>query len=488
MARATEPTETGALNPAKSSPESLLATEPTAQPARRPRPGWLRWPRYSQNVWLLLIYTLGKGFQLSIGAVTINLYVYSLGYRQDFVGLFAGMSSIGALIMAIPAGLISDRLGRKQVMLITGLLTPLTLVATAYSTSEPALLLSSLVNGIVASFYWVTCIPMLAESVQEEQRVGVLAVNSFLLLGLGAMGSLIGGFVPEVAATILHQPSATPEPLRLGILAASLVVLLAALPLFWLRVPAKKSQQEQEKTLPASDELQALVASEEPAALAAVGEPGALAAVEELTTPAAPQTSKEQEKKRLNISRALLVLFAMLLIPDLLITFGEGIVVGLLQLFFFLKFGLRPGTLGGLFALAGLIGGLAGLCAPLLVKRWGKLRTTTSLQLISAPSMLLTGFAPWLALSASGEYVRTMLRALIEPVYAAFALEQMPERYRATLFGFYSVTWGLGYSLGPSLGGWLQVHVGLSAGFVVGALCLTAAPLLLLSFFGRRAR
>jgi hypothetical protein len=28
--------------------------------------------------------------------------------------------------------------------------------------------------------------------------------------------------------------------------------------------------------------------------------------------------------------------------------------------------------------------------------------------------------------------------------------------------------------------------VGLSAGFVVGALCLTAAPLLLLAFFGRR--
>jgi MFS family permease len=463
MPRATDPAQTDTLNSSKEASQSLLAYQPESQPARPLLPGWLHWPRFSQNVWLLLIYTLGKGFQLSIGAVTINLYVYSLGYRQDFVGLFAGMSSIGALVMAIPAGMISDRLGRKPVMLITGLLTPLTLVATAYSTSEPALLLSSFVNGIVASFYWVTCIPMLAESVREEQRVGVLAVNSFLLLGLGAMGSLIGGFVPEVAATLLHQSSATPEPLRLGILAASLVVLVAALPLFWLRMPAKKALSAQEKIIPATEDIATAAA-------------------------AVPHTREESRKQRIRIaiSRPLLILFAMLLIPDLLITFGEGIVVGLLQLFFFLKFGLRPGTLGGLFALAGLIGGLAGLCAPLLVKRWGKLRTTTSLQLISAPSMLLTGFAPWLALSASGEYVRTMLRALIEPVYAAFALEQMPERYRATLFGFYSVTWGLGYSLGPSLGGWLQVHVSLSAGFVVGALCLTSAPLLLLSFFGRR--
>ncbi|HEY7124949.1 MAG TPA: MFS transporter [Ktedonobacterales bacterium] len=451
MARATD----------QSSSESLLASQPELQRARGRRPDWLHWPRFSQNVWLLLIYTLGKGFQISIGAVTINLYVYSLGYRQDFVGLFAGMSSLGALVMAIPAGMISDRLGRKQVMVLSGLLTPLTLVATAFSTSESALLLSSFVNGIVASFYWVTCIPMLAESVQEDQRVGVLAMNSFLLLGLGAMGSLIGGLVPEVAATLLHQSSATPEPLRLGILAASVVVLLAALPLFWLRVPAKKLPSEEAKIVPAAGDI-------------------AIAAA------AVPQRNEERRKKRITISRPLLVLFAMLLIPDLLITFGEGIVVGLLQLFFFLKFGLRPGTLGGLFALAGFIGGLAGLCAPLLVKRWGKLRTTTSLQLVTGPVMLLTGFAPWLVLSASGEYIRTMLRAFIEPVYAAFALEQMPEQHRATLFGFYSVTWGLGYSLGPSLGGWLQVHVGLSAGFVVGAICLTAAPVLLLSFFGRR--
>ncbi len=463
MARATDPAETSTLNALQGSSENQFAAQPELENSRPKRPGWLHWPRFSQNVWLLLIYTLGKGFQLSIGAVTINLYVYSLGYRQDFVGLFAGMSSLGALVMAIPAGMISDRLGRKQVMVLSGLLTPLTLVATALSTSEPALLLSSFVNGIVASFYWVTCIPMLAESVQEEQRVGVLAVNSFLLLGLGAMGSLIGGLVPEVAATLLHQSSATPEPLRLGILVASVVVLLAALPLFWLRMSAKKPPSEEAKIIPAAEDI-------------------AVAAA------AAPHTNEERRKKRITISRTLVILFAMLLIPDLLITFGEGIVVGLLQLFFFLKFGLRPGTLGGLFALAGFIGGLAGLCAPLLVKRWGKLRTTTSLQLVTGPVMLLTGFAPWLALSAAGEYVRTMLRAFIEPVYAAFALEQMPERHRATLFGFYSVTWGLGYSLGPSLGGWLQVHVGLSAGFVVGAICLTAAPVLLLSFFGRQAR
>ncbi len=407
----------------------------------------LGWTGFSRNVWILLLFTLGKGFQISIGAVTINLYVYSLGYKEDFVGLFAGMSALAALVMALPAGMISDRLGRKPVMLVTGLITPLTLVAIAFSTSVPALLISAFFNGIFASFYWVTTVPMLAESVEDDQRVSVLALNSFLLLGVGALGSLVGGFVPEIAGALLHQPATHSLPLRLGVLSAAVVVSLTALPLFWLRAAPKAAAQPQQS------------GEQQPA--------GGVAASSVA-------------------GRSMLILFAMLLIPDALISFGEGSVVGLMQLFFFLKFGLQPGTLGGLFTVAGLLGGLAGLGAPLLVKRWGKLRTATGLQLATAPVMLITGFAPWLLLAAGAEYVRTMLRAFLDPVYSAFVVEQLPEDRRATIFGLYSITWGLGFSLGPSLGGWLQARVSLSATFVIGAACLLIAPTMLLLFFGRR--
>ncbi len=447
MPHATEPGDVDVREPA--APQTLAPGALT--------PGGLidrlGWRGFGRDVWLLLIFTLGKGFQISIGAVTINLYVYSLGYKQDFVGVFAGMSALSALLMAIPAGLISDRLGRKPVLLITGLVTPLTLVAIAFSTSVPALLVSAFLNGVFASFYWVTVIPMLADGVREQQRVSALSINSFFLLGLGALGSLVGGFVPEIAATLLQQDAIDPTPLRFGILAAVVVVTLAALPLFWLRTPDSKAKSH----------------------LAEQPEAGAL-----------PETNSRDDAAL--PLRSIVILFAMLLIPDLVITFGEGIVVGLLQLFFHLKFGLQPGALGGLFTIAGILGGLAGLCAPLLVNRWGKLRTATTLQLATAPVMLITGFAPWLPLAAGGEYMRTLMRAIIDPVYGAFALEQLPAKYRATGFGFYSVTWGLGYSLGPTLGGWLQVQVSLSASFVAGAFCLLLAPCLLLTFFGRRAR
>ena len=56
---------------------------------------YLHLPR---NVYLLLLFTTGKGFQLSISTLTLNYYVHSLGYRPDFIGVFSAMPAVGALI------------------------------------------------------------------------------------------------------------------------------------------------------------------------------------------------------------------------------------------------------------------------------------------------------------------------------------------------------------------------------------------------------
>ena len=383
----------------------------------------------NRNVFLLLLFTLGKGFQLSIGALSINLYAHSLGYSSEFIGVLTGMSAIGSLAAAIPVGLLADRFGRKRLLIVSGLLNPLTLVAIALSTSAPFLIVGGLANGVLASAYWVTNLPLLTESTSAERRVGVLALNSFLLLGVGSLGALVGGIVPELVGAHLHVAATSTVPLRWGVLAAAIIVFLPAPPLFWLRE----------------------------------------------TRRAAPV--KEQRQ------RAPVALFTMLLLPDVLFTTGEGATVGLLQIFFVLRFAAQPGALGALYTIAGLCGGAAALTAPRVVRRWGKLRTATTIQYLSVPVVLGIGFLPFFPLAAAAEFARNVLRGLFEPTYAAFALERVPSRQRATLSGFYSVTWSVGYSLGPAMAGWLQVHAGLSASFVVSAVCIGGAATLLRFFF-----
>jgi len=405
--------------------------------------GMLHLPR---NVYLLLFFTLGKGFQLSISALTLNYYVHSLGYRPDFIGVFSAMPAVGALIGAVPTGMLADRIGRKPVLLLTAALTPLFLATCGLVTSTPLLLGASLIQGFVSTAYWVTNLPLLTESTTEKQRVGVFALNSFLLLGVGALGNLLGGAIPEFIAGILHVSAASTLPLRWGVFSAALFTFVFGLPLWFLQEPKRAKNVKQATTV---------VKTEAPA--------------------------EPVSKERLPVW-----LFLQLLLPDLVFTMGEGAVVALIQIYFVLRFQLLPGTLGIIFTISGLAGGIFSLTAPLFVKRWSKLRLITSVQYLTAPLMVLIGFAPTLPLAIAGEYARSFMRTLIEPVYAAFAMEQVSDRQRSTLSGFYSVTWSIGFSIGPAVGGWLQSNVSLSTSFVFGAFCLLLAPSLLLTFFGKQ--
>ena len=278
--------------------------------------------------------------------------------------------------------------------------------------------------------------------------MGVLAMNSFLLLGIGSLGNLLGGAIPELVSGVLHVSAASTEPLRWGVFVAASFTFIFGLPLWFLREPKQVTKIE-----------------------------SVIATID------AAKTAKSTRKDRWPVG-----LFLQLLIPDLVFTMGEGAVVALIQVYFVLRFNLLPGPLGIIFTISGLAGGVFSLTAPLFVKRWSKLHLITFVQYLSAPLMLLIGFAPTLPLAITGEYARSFMRTLIDPVYAAFAMERVSDRQRATLAGLYSVTWSIGYSIGPAVAGWLQTSISLSASFVYGALCLLVAPSLLLIFFGKKRK
>jgi MFS family permease len=430
-----------------------------------------RWGVYfsfKRDVYILLLFTLGKGFQLSIGAVTINLYVDSLFHDSYVVGIVAAMSAIGALVAGVPVGMLADRVGRKPLLVVSGLVTPLTLVATALSTSLPLLIASGIFNGIAASAYWVTNLPMLTENTRADQRVGAMALNNFLLLGVGALGALIGGAVPQLVGAMTHQSASGTVPLRWGVLAAAFVVLLPALPLFWISEPRRSRGRGEAAPADGVQVAPECVVPHEAATIAVASKP-------------VVETEAVEEAERGGIAG----LFAGLLVPDVLFTTGEGAVVGLLTIFFAERFFLQPGPLGVLVTVAGLVGGATSLAAPRIVERFGKLRMATTMQYASVPAILAIGFLPLLPLAAVAEFARQILRGLFEPVYAAFAMERVSSRHRGTLSGFYSLTWSVGYSIGPITAGWLQQNVGLSASFVVGAAFVALSATCLRVFFPR---
>jgi MFS family permease len=445
-----------------------MAVEPSLnQAVPQRRAGALGYPR---NVYLLLLFTLGKGFQLTIVALTTPLYVLSLGYSSEVIGLVTAVPAVGALLSGVPIGWLADRFGRKPVLVVSGLLNPIAIAGIAFATSVPLLVAASLINGILAGGYWVTNLPVLTESTRENQRVGVLALNSFLLLGVGALGSLVGGFVPELVGHALGIPPISPLPLRCGILAAASLVFLTGLPLLLMTdLPRRPRKVAPALVPPPGDAL------------------GSGAEAASVAPAAAPQATGEVRDP---VGRAATAaLFVKLLIPDVLNTTGQGAVVVLLPVYLTRRFGVHPGTLGVLLTVAGLIGGGVSLLSPRVVRRFGSLPTAVAAQALSLPIIGVIGFAPLYPLAAAGEFGRNVVRGFFEPVYASFTMGSVSSRLRGTLSGFYSTTWSIGFTLGPLIAGYLQARVGLSAPFVVGMVCVgSAATLLRLFFGGRRAR
>jgi MFS family permease len=451
---------------------------PTQQKRSRARRG--RGPfGYDRNVYIILLFTLGKGLQLSIAGLVTALYAYSLGFDKTFVGFLVGVPAIGSLVASIPTGLLADRWGRKPLILVGSLLNPLSLVALGLSTQAPPLIAASFLNGMLSDAYWVTSLPILIESTREDQRVGVLAANNFLMLGVGALGSLLAGQITVYVAGLLGVEALSSVPLRIGLMAAAVATFLPAIPLVWLR------ESHRSPGASAAVAAQAGVASIEQA------RPDSVIAQETgvvIPTASMPDSSAEAAAALDPPTRAgLIALFAKLLIPDVLYTTGSGATLALLSIYFTLNFHLDPGQLGAFLSIEGILGGATAFVAPRLVRRWGKLRTATTAQYLSVPVILGIGFAPIFPLAAGAEVARNGLRGLFDPTYAAFTMEQVSSRYRATLSGFYSVTWSVGFSAGSSASGWLYDHVSYGAAVTLSAVCIALAATLLRLWFRNKS-
>ncbi|MDQ2744007.1 MAG: hypothetical protein M3Z66_17165, partial [Chloroflexota bacterium] len=63
---------------------------------------------------------------------------------------------------------------------------------------------------------------------------------------------------------------------------------------------------------------------------------------------------------------------------------------------------------------------------------------------------------------------------------------RVPEQYRARLTGLYSVTYSIGFSLGPAASGQLQRVGGFTPAFLMGTACYFCGATLLYLFFGRQ--
>lgn len=138
---------------------------------------------------------VGVAALLSLGAV----YGARVGMSVDRIAVFMTAAIVGSVVLQGPIGMVSDRIGRRRVILAAGLLTAgsCLVMVNVDPLSWWALIISFLVGGMALPMYPLA-LSHINDRVPPGSAVGVSSVVSYV----GGVGAIIG---PIVAAVIMDR-------------------------------------------------------------------------------------------------------------------------------------------------------------------------------------------------------------------------------------------------------------------------------------------
>ena len=108
---------------------------------------------FQRNARLYLISNALSGISAGIILVLYNLYLSSLGYHADFIGLVLFVGAVGAGIAIFPAGICVDRFGGKLVILWSNLAFGAIAAGQILFRQPLPLLITAFMAGVAVAFF-----------------------------------------------------------------------------------------------------------------------------------------------------------------------------------------------------------------------------------------------------------------------------------------------------------------------------------------------
>jgi MFS family permease len=397
---------------------------------------------FGREARLFLVVTLVTGAAISLYWINFNLYLSSLGVQPATIGIIATAASLAGVLVAFPASALSDRIGRRAVLAGGIALSAIALALLLVVTSVPALLLLSALYGAGQQALFVVQIPYMTENSRPEHRSELFALQFALTNVTNIAAAMLGGLVAALLATAGGFEPDGPATFR------ALILLMVAFLVAGLAIVASLRDDRP--------------APLHPRHLLAAGEPA--------TFPVDRRRGSRASRFGLIVhDRAM---FGKLLLPTLLIALGAGQVIPFLNLFVQVKFGLDLASLNVIFGLMSFGTVVAILLQPAIARRLGRLTSVVLVQGASIPFLVVLGFSPILWTVVLAMAVRNSLMNAGNPIFNAFAMDQVSAPERATLSAAMSLTWSLGWVIAGPWYSLLQATLGFEGGYTVNFLTI----------------
>lgn len=406
---------------------------------------------FSRSAKLFLLATLVNGTVQSIWWLFFNFYILELGYSREFLGLVTSVTSASALILGIPLGLLSDRIGRKKAMIL-GVVIYVSAAAMQLIFINPNLiLLTAFISGAGHTLYFISQPPFMMKVSNSENRTLLFSLNFGLITLSGAVGSLFAGQLPSFFAEILGISAQSAGAYRAVLLSAVILGSFSLIPLALIRTRNGSNNFQISESAHSGLKLSVILTSLK-------------------TTITRPMTIK-------------------LCLPNLVIGLGAAILIPYMNIFFHDKFLISDQILGLLFSLSALMTGVGSFIGPRIAAGMGsKIKAVVLTQGLSLIFLLLLGFSPYFPIAAVAFLFRSALMNMSVPLFDAFSMEQVIEREQATVVSIRELVWQIGWTAGPYISGIVQDSFGFSPLFIATAFLYGFSILLTWGFFHNTER
>lgn len=400
---------------------------------------------FNRNVRLFIIGNALIQIGMGVFMVMYNLYIRELGMPETVSGKVISMTAMASAIMLVPAGFLSDRFGRKWMIVGGAVLTVTTLFYRGIAVAETPIITAAFLTGLFMAFVQVSGIPFLAENSSPTERVKLFSVNFAIVTIANVVGSLAGGIIADVLETVFRLSAI--EAIRYSLLLGAAIFTIGLIPLFQLKdkptETAKVKRESTEETTVADD----------------------------------------------SFKRNLIVIFHFSF-ASLLIGFGSGLVIPYLNLYFANRFDASNSYIGLVLSLGSAMTAVAAMIGPALSRKVGKVKAIILFQVLSIPFLLLTAYTTSLFLASLGFLLRQALMNAGNPIQSAVAMEVVSDKYKGLANSMNQMVFNLGWATMGSVATGLVVaqgsYWGYAYAFTITAGLYTISSIYYYFIFGRR--
>ncbi|MBS3872400.1 MAG: MFS transporter [Firmicutes bacterium] len=391
---------------------------------------------FSYNARLFLLAGIIGALYQSVYGVLGNLYILQAGLGEDFLGLMISLSSFASVLFALPAGMLSDYVGRRRSLLSAAVMAAATHVAIILHPTELVIVAATIIGGAAGAVMMVTSSPFLVENSSREERNHLFSVNGATWTISGIIGSFLGGALPLLWATWLNDVPDSFAVYRATLLMTSLLLVLSVVPYALLR-----------------------------------------------DTHAA---EKAKGKRASGINFPPWRLGVQFLVPEFIMGFGAGMIIPFLNVYFAHHLQATAAEIGLIFSVMMLVTTVAILAAPLLGARYGKVRATTITRLLSVPLLLTIALTNNLWVASMAAWFRSALMNMSGPLVSSFTMEILDPAERATMSSALSMTWTLAWGISARLGGHIMKTYSYNLPYFFTAVLYVLSALAFYYFFAPR--